>query len=354
VPPDSSFAAHKISIVVPVYQGELTLGSLIEEIAPLTGGFTTPAGAAAEVTEVLLVNDCGPDNSPAVIRDLAARYGWVRPVWLSRNYGQHAATLAGMASSGGEWIVTMDEDGQHNPADIGVLLDAALAAGKPLVYADPVNKAPHGALRNLASRTAKRLVKAMSGGADASVFQSFRLISGEIGRSVAAYAGAQVYLDVALSWVAPKPVTAPVTLRAEGRAGSGYTLRSLIAHFWRMALTSGTRPLRFATWTGAAIGLAGVVYAVFLVIQRLLDPSVPLGWTSTVCVVLVTAGVMLMALGMVAEYVGVSVNMAMGKPLYLIVADPATGPLGRVTGPAPAPGQPAASSQPPATPAPPA
>jgi undecaprenyl-phosphate 4-deoxy-4-formamido-L-arabinose transferase len=239
-----------------------------------------------------------------------------------------------MASSGAEWIVTMDEDGQHNPADVGGMLDAALSARAPLVYAAPVNPAPHGALRNLGSRLAKRAIRALAGGADASVFQSFRLIEGQIGRSVAAYAGAQVYLDVALSWVAPKPATAPVRLRTEGRASSGYSLRSLIAHFWRMALTSGTRPLRFATWGGAGVGLAGVVYAIILAVQRLLDPSTPMGWTSTVCLILVATGVVLFALGMVAEYVGVAVNMAMGKPLYLIVADPATGPLGRPAPPA--------------------
>ena len=137
---------------------------------------------------MLLVHDCGPDGSARVIRELEAKHS-VRPaVWLSRNFGQHAATLAGMASSGGDWIVTIDEDGQHDPAFIGGMLDKAMR-GRPARLRPADQPPPHSALRNAASRGAKRSSDQLSGGSDASVFHSFRLIVGEVGRSVAAYAG---------------------------------------------------------------------------------------------------------------------------------------------------------------------
>src|SRR4051794_7161387 len=110
---------HQISVVVPVYRGATTLRGLFDEIAVLHDEFVTEGGHRARVAELLLVHDNGPDASDEVIRKLAAEHDWVRPVWLSRNYGQHPATLAGMASSGGDWIVTMDEDGQHDPSYIG-------------------------------------------------------------------------------------------------------------------------------------------------------------------------------------------------------------------------------------------
>ena len=78
------------------------------------------------------------------MRELEQEYPFVRSVWLSRNFGQHAATLAGMASSGGDWIVTLDEDGQHDPSYIGAMLDVALDEQASVVYARPVNPAPHG------------------------------------------------------------------------------------------------------------------------------------------------------------------------------------------------------------------
>src|SRR6476619_2821654 len=108
----------RIGIVVPVYQGEKTLESLIAEIEPLSREGKTPGGRSFQVTEVLLVHDGAIDRSDRVMEDLARKYSFVKCIWLSRNYGQHPATLAGMASSSGDWVVSMDEDGQHDPADI--------------------------------------------------------------------------------------------------------------------------------------------------------------------------------------------------------------------------------------------
>ena len=126
---------HTISVVIPVYGGSTSLPILVAELESFTQPMLSLTGISFRVAEVILVNDCGPDGSEHVIRELAGRYPWVQAVWLSRNYGQHAATLAGMAASSSEWIVTMDEDGQQNPNDVGKLLDTALQNHSQLVYA---------------------------------------------------------------------------------------------------------------------------------------------------------------------------------------------------------------------------
>lgn len=318
--------------MIPVYQGELTLSDLIREFDPLTHDVTSPAGAPWRVTEVILVVDNGPDQSAEVVRRLVQDHDFVRAVWLSRNFGQHSATLAGIASSGSEWIVTLDEDGQHNPRDIGALIDSALAHRSAVVYAKPMNAPPHGAVRNASSRLAKSLVsRSSSSGHATSDYQSFRLILGEIGRSVAAYAGSGVYLDVALSWVAPTAATADVVLRSEGQRTSGYSPRKLLGHFWRLVLSSGTRALRVVSVLGAVLALAGIGLAVVFAVQRIVGGQLPAGWTSTVTIILLSSGAILVSLGVIAEYLGVAVNMAMGKPPYLIISDLEKGPLGRVT-----------------------
>src|SRR5271156_1517115 len=143
---------HRISLVVPVYRGERTLRTLVEEILPMTSEQTTSRGIPFVIGEVLLVHDCGPDRSEDLIELLSTQYSFVRPVWLSRNYGQHAATLAGMASAAGDWVATIDEDGQQDPKDLSGMLDAALLNSLQLVYAHPVNPPPHGWFRNLSSR----------------------------------------------------------------------------------------------------------------------------------------------------------------------------------------------------------
>jgi len=321
---------HRISIVVPVYQGEKTLASLVKEIALLTVPTRTADGHEFQVIELLLVNDHGPDRSDEVIRSLAAANDFIRPVWLSRNFGQHPATLAGMASSSGDWIVTMDEDGQHDPAEIGDFLDVALAQGSQLVYADPVNRPPHNALRNISSRLVKWFFSIFLTGSSEGTFQSYRMILGEIGRSVAAYAGSGVYLDVAMGWVTGPTAVCPVRLREEGARRSGYSTRRLLSHFWRLALSSGTRGLRMVSALGVLFAVGGLAFAIYLFTVRLTSDATPQGWTSTMVLVLVSTGAILFSLGVIAEYVGVAVNMAMGKPLYLIVGDSKDGPLGRL------------------------
>lgn len=330
-------ATHLVSIVIPVYRGAATLPALLDEIVALTEERLTPDGHAFRVTEVVLVHDGGPDESDVVMRELARSHEVVRTIWLSRNSGQHAATLAGMASSGGEWVVTLDEDGQHDPADIALLLDTAMREHSPVVYARPTNKPSHGFVRNAASRGAKWVLARLFGGANAADYQSYRLILGVYARSVAAYAGAGVYLDVAIGWIAPHPATADILLRDEGERVSGYSYRRLFSHFLRMVLTSGTRGLRIVSFLGVGLAIAGLALAIYVLIGRLLGDDVTPGWASTVVVVLVSSGAILFSLGIIAEYLGVAVGMALGRPPYLIVSDPADGPLGRVPRRLPAP-----------------
>lgn len=318
---------HTVSIVIPVYQGERTLDTLIAEIAGVAHGSPTRADVPFRIAEVILVYDNGPDRSDVVIRALVEQYDFVRAIWLSRNFGQHAATLAGIASTSGDWIVTLDEDGQHDPREIANLLDVAVSARAQVVYGKPTNPPPHGAFRNAASKSAKALVNRLFVGANATDFNSYRLVLGSVGRGVAAYAGSGVYLDVALGWVAGKYATAPVTLRSEGRQ-SGYSLRRLIGHFLRLVLTSGTRGLRLVSILGVSFAILGVLLALWIIVIKLTTGISAQGFATTAVILFITSGAILFSLGIVAEYIGVSVNMAMGKPAYVITTDPNDGPLG--------------------------
>lgn len=311
----------QISVVIPVYRGADTLARVVEELAPLATPFVSPGGRALVVAEVVLVWDNGPDDSDAVIRDLAAAHPWVRPVWLSRNFGQHPATVAGIAVTRGDWVVTMDEDGQHDPADVARLVDTAYDRRAALVYAQPTNAAPHSAFRNLASRLTKGVVLRALTGPSAVPFHSFRAIHGEHARAVAAYCGPGVYLDIALAWVIGATATCPTALRTEGREAAGYSLRRLLSHFWRLVLSTGNRPLRLVSGLGVLTAALGLVYAVVLVVQRIVGTTDVAGWTTIVVVVLLVGGVTLLSLGVIAEYVGMAAGMSMGKPLYVAMSD---------------------------------
>lgn len=313
---------HRISVVIPVYRGEKTLPILIQEITPLTSTQRTPSGNNYVVCEVILVHDCGPDRSDKVLQNFESQYSFIRPVWLSKNFGQHAATMAGMSSSTGDWVVTIDEDGQQSPADIGAMLDAAIVGELQLVYAEPINPPPHGWLRNKLSRTAKAITAKILGNSEMGKFNSFRLVDGEIARTLAAYCSQGVYLDVGLYWIACRIGHCPVRLRNEMGRPSGYSYIKLLRHFWTLILTTGTRPLRLITLLGFFSLILALVISGFAVYSKFYLNIPVQGWASLLIVVSFFSGATLTALGVIAEYLAVTMGIVMGKPLYVICTKP--------------------------------
>lgn len=312
----------RVSVIIPVYQGERTIADLVAEIAPYVSIHQTPKGLGYQITEVILVNDGAIDDSTSSMKAVAATYPFVTPIWLSRNFGQHPATLAGMSSSTGDWVVTLDEDGQHDPADIGAMLDQAVESGAQLVYAQAVNEAPHAWWRNLVSRLVNWIARALVGRDQLGRFSSFRLIRGEIARSLAAYCGQGVYLDIALSWVVGRVDYHRVSLRQERGRPSGYTLGRLLSHFWRLILTAGTRPLRIIAILGVSAILTAIGISLYVVWAKVAHQVPIQGWASLVIAICLFSGLILFALGVIAEYLAMTLTMAMGRPLYLIVSRP--------------------------------
>ena len=318
----NSLPPLRVSVVIPVYRGEKTLPTAILEILPLTGEASTPGGIPFKVCEVLLVHDCGPDRSDLALESLSAEYPFVRPVWLSRNFGQHAATLAGMASSTGDWVVTFDEDGQQDPMDVGRMLDYAVENSLQLVYAKPTNPPPHGLVRNMFSRTAKIISSTMLGNGAIGRFNSFRLVDGEIARTLAAYCGNGVYLDVGLFWITGRVGHCPIRLRNEMDRPSGYSYFKLFGHFWSLILTTGTRPLRLITVMGFCSILLAFAIAAYAIYGKIAG-SVPVqGWASLLIIVAFFSGSILASLGVIAEYLAVTMGIVMGKPLYVVSSKP--------------------------------
>jgi len=318
---------HSIAIVVPVYRGAETLATLLLEMKPLLTESLTAAGHRYCVVEVVLVHDNGPDQSDVVIRELADLYPQVTAVWLARNFGQHAATLAGIGSTAADWVVTLDEDGQHAPADIPLLLDRAIGYRVPLVYGRHESSAPHSRWRNFTSRCAKRFARLIAG-SDFGSYTSFRLVLGAPARSIAAYCGPRTYLDVALRWAIGSSDEVVVRTRGEWREGSGYNLSKLLSHFWSLVLSSGTRPLRIISSIGALVSVGGFVFAAVVLFRALAGDYNAPGWASVMFTLLLVGGLLLLAIGVVAEYLGALLRSAQGRPLYIVVDDPNDGPLG--------------------------
>lgn len=304
-----------VSIVIPVYQGAETIVTVVTELLDV---FDSSEVTELRLEELVLVHDGAIDTSDEGMVKLSQQDARVKPVWLSRNYGQHAATLAGCASTLGDWIVTMDEDGLHDPRAISAMLQKSRESGAGLVYAHPLRH-PHSRWRVMTSVVAKQFVRSLFGIEGATDFSSFRLLDGFATRALAAYCGHGVYLDVALQWVFDGAATVRTEYRQELRpSASGYSLHTLISHFRRMVLTAGPRPLRLASVFGFVTAFVGLLSAAVLIVGRLAGLIAVPGWTSVMVATLVLFGITLLVLGVIAEYLTMVLGAVNGRPPYLI------------------------------------
>jgi glycosyltransferase involved in cell wall biosynthesis len=311
-----------ISIVVPVYSGELYIQDLISEIKVVRNALIA-SSAPMMISEVILVDDNAIDNSGEIIDQLADKNDWIKSLHLSRNYGQHPATAAGILHSSGDWVVTLDEDLQQPPSDILDLLRKAIESKSDLVYGKSNGLIHRSIFRDWSSRLYKWIITHITDSSGVSDFNSFRLIRGEIARAAAQAFTHNLFLDVALLWFTSRIETCNVKLLDNRYIESGkssYNFKSLISHAHRLAFSSQINLLRISALGGLAmISLSVLLFCVVLVIN-LFAPSLieASGWSSLMLVLLLFGGVTLLLLGVILEYMFILSVKAQGRPPYLI------------------------------------
>jgi undecaprenyl-phosphate 4-deoxy-4-formamido-L-arabinose transferase len=299
-----------LSIVVPVYRGEATVGRLVEALSRLEveGGL-----------EVILVNDGSPDNSGAVCRDIVAAA--TVPVTLvehARNYGEHNAVMTGLRVARGDFIITMDDDLQNPPEEVVRLYDHTRLGGWDVVYTRYAEKKHHW-FRNLGSRFANQVADQLLDKPRGLYLCSFRCMSRMVARAVIRYRGPFPYVDGLIMQVTQRIDSIEVRHLARAEGGSSYTLRRLIRLWLNLATNFSLLPLRLAIFAGAAMGLAGLLGAAFVIAEALMGTP-PQGWASTMVVTLLIAGVQFLILGILGEYVGRVFLTANRKPQGVVRA----------------------------------
>lgn len=310
------------SIVVPVYSGETYLTDLMSEIDKVKTGLETD-GSNLQLAEVIFVEDGAIDGSSALIDDLAGQYQYVAALHLSRNFGQHPATVAGILHSSGDWVVTMDEDLQHPPARITDLFNVVAEVGADIVYGKPRGGTHQSAIRDLSSRLYKRLIETLTGNHNIAKVSSFRLVRGPVARAASAICGHDTYFDVALGWFTQRVESTEMDLwdlRYIHSGKSRYSFRSLVSHARRLAFSSQIKLLRFGALLGIAILVLTVLAALVLLPLWAFWPAVSevRGWTSLVLIICFFSGAILFLLGVLLEYVSILVLRAHGKPLFFV------------------------------------
>lgn len=301
---------RKVSFVIPCYCSQNTLKQVVSEIT------TTIERIATYQYEIILVNDCSPDNTFAIIESLALHHNNIIGIDLAKNFGQHAALMAGLRQATGDVIVCLDDDGQTPANEVGKLLEK-LEEGYDVVYAAYANK-QHSAFRNWGSRINSKMTEIMLGKPrDLSVTSYFamqRFIMEELLR----YEQCYPYVMGLVLRTTQKICNVSVHHRAREIGRSGYTIPKLLA-LWMNGFTSfSVKPLRMATYLGATTAGCGFLYLLYIVARFFIDRTAPMGWSSTMAVLLLLGGVILLVLGLIGEYVGRIFMCTNAAPQYVV------------------------------------
>lgn len=303
-----------LSFVIPCYRSENTIEGVVEEIKE------TVAPRPEYDFEIILVDDSSPDGVFEVIERLAEGDERIKGLSFARNFGQHSALMAGMRASEGEIVICLDDDGQ-TPADELFKLVDALDKDTDVVYASYLGHGEgkrHGAFRRLGSRVNDWMFRALLGKPRdleiTSYFAARRYIIDEACR----YGNPFPYAVGLILRSTKRIKNVPVRHRARSEGQSGYTIKKLLALWFNGFTTFSVVPLRVASAAGGAFAVVGFAYALYLIIRKLVDPAVVLGYSSTMAAILFIGGVQMILIGLLGEYVGRSYISLNNSPQYVV------------------------------------
>lgn len=300
----------KVSFVIPCYRSENTLEGVILEIKEAMnklGKYTY---------EVILINDSSPDNTWKTIERLSAENENVIGVNFSKNFGQHAALMAGMRETTGDYVVCLDDDGQTPANEVDKLL-LALEEGADAVYARYGNK-KHSLFRNFGSRVNDMMTRIMLGKPKELFISSYFGVKRFVVEDMVRYQNSYPYVIGLVLRATKNIVNVDVTHREREEGRSGYTLKKLLGLWFNGFTAFSVTPLRIATVIGVFCAVLGFAYGLYLFIRRLVDPNMVMGFSSIMCTILFVGGMLMIMLGLVGEYIGRIYICLNNSPQYVI------------------------------------
>ena len=302
---------QKISFVIPCYHSAQTVGNVVRDIVD------TVLVRSEFQYEIILVNDNPPDDTWRVICEMCRNNPNIHGICFTKNFGQHAALMAGYRKVTGDIVVSLDDDGQNPPQEMFKLIDA-LNEKTDLVYAKYIQK-KRSLFRNFGSKVNDWMVQWLLNKPKelylASYYAAKRFIIDEMVKCENPFP----YIDGLALRSTSEYINVDIVHKERAAGNSGYSIAKLMG-LWMNGLTSfSVKPLRIATFSGFCISLFGLVLAIIIIIQKLiLKDAVSVGWPSIMTVVLILDGAIMIMLGLVGEYVG-RIYVTMNKsPQYVI------------------------------------
>lgn len=298
-----------ISIIVPCYYSKDTIGKVVEMTAE---EFARHEGFECEF---VLVNDGSTDGTFSQIKALAEKHENVKGINLLRNFGQHNALMAALHYIEGDYVLAMDDDMQTHPSQIFKLIEK-IQEGYDIVFAHYAVRQTSGAkklshaLNDLSSRILLGRPKDVT-------TSNFWIITSQVAREAAKYNGFSPYTDGVFFQITHNVGNVEVEHHKREVGSSNYTFKKLV-RLWLAYWNYSVVPLRIASVAGGCAALVGFVAVLITVVRKLVDPTLMLGWASTMCVVMLFAGMILMCLGIMGEYLGKIILTLNHTPQFIV------------------------------------
>lgn len=301
-----------ISFVIPCYRSGETLPGVVKEIRDTMGKLNGYA------YEIVLVNDCSPDDTFEVIKKLCGENNNITGISLAKNFGQHGALMAGFHYAKGDITICLDDDGQTPAEEAGKLIEA-IEKGADVVYARYVHK-HHSGFRNFGSHVNEVMTRIMLGKPKdlyvSSYFAERRFVVEEIIR----YEHAYPYVIGLVLRTTKNIVNVEVKHRDRWAGTSGYNLRKLFGLWFNGFTAFSVKPLRIATVSGAVFAGLGFLYGIYTIIKKIFinPPGLVTGFSALMSVLVFMGGMLMLMLGLVGEYMGRMYLSMNRSPQYVI------------------------------------
>lgn len=300
----------KLSFVIPCYGSENTIEQVISEIEEVM------KQRPEFDYEIIAVNDHSPDNVLSVLKRLVLTHEELLVADLAQNVGKHAAVMAGYSFVTGDYVVGLDDDGQCPMSELWKLYDALGTDYDTAMANYPIKK--QSAFKNFGSKVNSWMSEILLGKPKNVKFENFGITRRYVIDEILKYKNPYPYLE-GLTLRTTKRITNVVMDERERFAGKGnFTFwRSL--SLWLNGFTAfSVKPLRIASILGVLVAVIGVVTGIVLVIRKILNPDILMGYSSTMAVMLFLGGMLMMMLGLIGEYLGRIYICINDSPQYVI------------------------------------
>ena len=299
-----------LSIVIPVYNSDKTIARLVDELIEHL--------SLIYCLEIILVNDGSSDRSEEICISLHEKYkNIVKFYSLSKNVGEHSAVMAGLNKAISDYVVIMDDDFQNPVSEISKLVNAIIKNNFDVVYSYYKEKR-HSSLRNAGSWFNDKVANIMLEKPKNLYLSSFKILNRFLVNEIIKYKAPFPYIDGLILQSTDKIGRVEVEHHERQQSESGYTMKKLTLLWLNMFTNFSVLPLRFSMVLGFIFSFLGLAMGIYTVIEKILVPDLPVGFASLFFAISVFAGVQLISLGIIGEYVGRVFLTLNKKPQYTI------------------------------------